>query len=61
MITGKFYYIKDEYYEKFPHCGLMGNKDDDEYGKPGRSCFYCIYFPNPSILFLSPQPKGTLE
>lgn len=44
MVTGKFYYIKDEYYEKFPHCGLMGNKDDDEYGKHGRPCFYCFEY-----------------
>ena len=26
--TGNF--IKDEYYKRFPNCGLMGNKDSDE-------------------------------
>ena len=30
--TGNFYFIKDEYYKKFPECGLMGNKDSDEAG-----------------------------
>lgn len=44
MVTGKFYYIKDEYYEKFSHCGLMGNKEDDEFGKHGRPCFYCFEY-----------------
>lgn len=42
MITGNFYYINDEYYEKFDGCGLMGNKDEDEFGKHGRPCFYCF-------------------
>ena len=27
--TGNFYFIKDEYYKRFPNCGLMGNKDND--------------------------------
>ena len=30
MITGNFYYISDDYYEKFKNCGLMGNKAEDE-------------------------------
>lgn len=28
--TGNFYFIKDEYYNRFPNCGLMGNKDSRE-------------------------------
>ncbi|MBQ2238426.1 MAG: hypothetical protein II321_03210 [Lachnospiraceae bacterium] len=42
MVTGNFYYINNDYYEKFQHCGLMGNKDEDEFGKHGRPCFYCF-------------------
>ena len=33
--TGNFYFIKDEYYKRFPKCGLMGNKDSDEAGVHG--------------------------
>lgn len=40
--TGNFYFIKDEYYKRFPNCGLMGNKDNDEAGVHGRPCFYCF-------------------
>lgn len=29
MITGNFYYLKDSYYDKFPNCNLIGNKDND--------------------------------
>ena len=39
---GNFYFIKDEYYKRFPNCGLMGNKDSDEEGVHGRTCFYCF-------------------
>lgn len=42
MVTGNFYYINNDYYEKFPNCGLMGNKNEDEFGKHGRPCFYCF-------------------
>lgn len=42
MKTGVFYYIKDEYYDKFKNCNLMGNKEDDETGKHGRPCYYCF-------------------
>ena len=40
--TKDFYFIKDEYYKRFPKCGLMGNKDSDEAGVHGRPCFYCF-------------------
>ena len=42
MKTGNFYFIKDDYYDRFPNCGLMGNKDADEVGEHGRPCFYCF-------------------
>ena len=42
MKQGRFYYISDEYYNKFQNCGLMGNKEEDNFGKHGRPCFYCF-------------------
>ena len=42
MQAGNFYYITDEYYDKFKNCNLMGNKDEDEFGKHGRPCYYCF-------------------
>ncbi len=33
----RFYFIRDEYYEKFPDCNLMGNKE----GHHNRPCYYC--------------------
>ena len=37
METGKFYFIKDTYYEKFNDCNLCGNKGDAK----KRPCYYC--------------------
>ena len=37
METGKFYFLKDNYYDSHPNCGLMGNKDDGD-----RPVFYCF-------------------
>lgn len=42
MEQGKYYYITDEYYQKFKNCKLMGNKEEDSNGKHGRPCFYCF-------------------
>lgn len=42
MITGNFYYIKNDYFEKFKNCGLMENKSEDTDGKHGRPCYYCF-------------------
>lgn len=44
MESGKFYFIKDEYYEKFSNCNIMGNKENDENGTHKRPCFYCFKF-----------------
>lgn len=38
--TGKFYFIKDNYYEKFNNCNLIGNKVINGEHR-GRPCFYC--------------------
>lgn len=37
--TGNFYFIKYEYYKRFPNCGLMGNKDSDEARVHGSGLF----------------------
>ena len=42
MITGNFYYINNDYFEKFKNCGLMKNKSEDADGKHGRPCYYCF-------------------
>lgn len=42
METGKFYYIKNDYYKKFENYGIMKGKEDDEFGKHERPCFYCF-------------------
>lgn len=42
MVTGNFYFIKNEYYEKFDKCGLMGNREEYVDEKHGRPCFYCF-------------------
>lgn len=34
----RFYFLKDEYYDKFPDCGLSGNKGSGH----NRPCFYCL-------------------
>ena len=42
MVTGNFYYLKNSYYDKFPNCDLIGNKNEDTEGKHDRPCFYCF-------------------
>lgn len=42
MTQGNFYYLTNEYYDKFVNYGLMKNKDEDEFGKHGRPCYYCF-------------------
>lgn len=44
MITGHFYYIKDEFYDALPGCGLMTNKPDSATGSHGRPCHYCFEY-----------------
>lgn len=42
VIQGNFYFLTNEYYDKFRDCGLMENKDEDGFGKHGRPCYYCF-------------------
>ena len=52
MEEDKFYFIKDEFYEKFSDCGLMSNNPSDEQGHHGRPCFYAKRIDN--IFWLIP-------
>lgn len=46
MEQGKLYFIKDEFYDNFQNCGLLGNKEIIN-GKPhGRPCCYLFKFDN---------------
>ena len=42
MTKGHFYFIKDEFYDALPNCGLMINKASDVELKGGRPCHYCL-------------------
>lgn len=46
MEEKRFYFMKDEFYEKFPDCHLMGNKSSDEDGQHNRPCYYCLNYEN---------------
>ena len=43
MYEGYFYFIKDEYHEKFSDCNLMQNKTEGNHGRP---CYYCCEYNN---------------
>lgn len=46
MEQGKLYFVKDEFYDRFPNCGLLENKEIIN-GKPhGRPCCYLFKFDN---------------
>lgn len=44
MTSGNFYFIKNEYYDKFGKFGIMENKDIYNSDKHGRPCFYCFEY-----------------
>ena len=44
MTEGLFYFLTDEYYDRFPKSGLMKNKEADR----GRPCYYCFEYDNVS-------------
>lgn len=55
--TGRFYFLKDEFYDKFSSCNLMGNKDIDVDGEHGRPCLYCYEYKD--ILWMIPISSKT--
>ena len=42
MTTGKFYFLSDEYCNKFSNYGVMANKETNSDGFHRRPCFYAI-------------------
>lgn len=45
MISGHFYFVKDEFYDKLPNCNLMTDKGlDIENNIGGRPCHYCFQY-----------------
>lgn len=42
MNKGNLYFIKDEYFEKFPNQKLLTNKEVTEQGKRNRPCYYAF-------------------
>ena len=37
--SGKFYFVKDEFYSRFSDCGLMANKANGFHGRP---CYFAV-------------------
>ena len=46
METGKLYFIKDEFYERFPDCGLSRNKETISGKEHNRPCCYALKYDN---------------
>lgn len=44
MDIGKFYFIKDEFYERFKGCGLLENKEVVDGQQHNRPCCYLFQF-----------------
>ena len=40
MDTGKLYFVKDEFYERFSGCGLLENKEIIDGKQHNRPCCY---------------------
>ena len=41
MESGYFYFIKDEFFDSLPGCGLMLNKEGENHSRP---CYYCFQY-----------------
>ena len=46
MDTGKLYFVKDEFYERFNGCGLLENKEIIDGKQHNRPCCYLFKFSN---------------
>ena len=44
MKTGKLYFIKDSFYDKFSDCGLLKNKETINGKEHNRPCCYALKF-----------------
>ena len=55
MTKGKFYFLSDEYCEKFSKHGVMANKESTADGLHRRPCFYSIQdIKNDNIFWMIP-------
>lgn len=51
VISGHFYFIKDDFFMSLKNCNLMLNKDDENF-RNGRPCHYC--FENTDMFWMIP-------
>ena len=49
MDIGKLYFVKDEFYERFPNCGLLENKETLHGKEHNRPCCY-LFKNSPNFL-----------
>lgn len=55
MIKGNFYFLSDEYCNKFSKHGVMANKETSSDGIHRRPCFYAVEdIKNPNIFWMIP-------
>ena len=54
METGRLYFVKDEFYEKFSDCGLLGNKEVIKGKEHNRPCFYLFKLKEEKIYWMIP-------
>lgn len=55
MIKGKFYFLSDEYCDKFSKHGVMSNKEVSVHRSHRRPCFYATQdIKNPNIFWMIP-------
>lgn len=52
--SGKLYFVKDEFYERFKDCGLLENKDIVNGKVHNRPCCYLFKFDNKEICWMIP-------
>ena len=54
MQSGNFYFISDEYFNKFDGNNLLTNKDVDETGEHGRPCYYSFQEKDSKLIWMIP-------
>jgi len=54
MLQSKFYFINDEYYEKFKGLGLLENREMIDGIPHGRPCYYAFKEPDSKIYWMIP-------
>ena len=54
MQSGNFYFINDEYFNKFEGNNLLSNKEVDKAGEHGRPCYYSFKDNDSDIMWMIP-------